>query len=141
MTDNSDFEKFGIAHLVKQTKIPDFIQNMESGVITATKCKSCDTTYFPPKGDCPKCLRSDMEWVGIKEPGRLVTYTVVNYGPSGFEDRCPYILALAEFEGDTKVLALMDKAVQEKDVHVGIKVRLTVSKPSPDSMIYSLERV
>jgi len=141
MTDNSDFEKFGIVHHTKETKIPDFIKYLESGKIMATRCKDCGVLYFPPKADCPKCFDSGVEWVEIKKPGKLVTYTVVNYGPTGFEDRSPYILGLAQFEEGIKVLALMADTISQEDIQIGIDVRLAVAKRSPDCIIYNLEKV
>ena len=95
MSENRSFEEFGIVHHTKDTKIPEFLKYLEDGKVMATRCKDCGLLYFPPKADCPKCFGNKVEWVEIKKPGKLLTYTVVNYGPAGFENRTPYVIGVA----------------------------------------------
>ena len=89
MASNRNFDRFGIVHHTVETKIADFIAYLEEGKVMATRCKQCQALYFPPKIDCPKCLGSDTEWVEIKGEGELLSYSVVRYGPAGFEDKAP----------------------------------------------------
>jgi uncharacterized OB-fold protein len=98
------FENFGVVNFTTETKASDFLSYLEKGKVMATRCRRCGTNYFPPRMDCPKCVGSDMEWFEIKGNGKLVTYTVVNYGPTGFEEDAPYTLAIADFGMVVKVL-------------------------------------
>ena len=78
-----------------------------------TRCKKCGDSHFPPKADCPNCLDSEMEWVEVKDNARLIAYTAVHYGPSGFEDEAPYTLAIAEFEDGLRVFGRLSKNIKE----------------------------
>ncbi|NIR15464.1 MAG: Zn-ribbon domain-containing OB-fold protein, partial [Desulfobacterales bacterium] len=92
------FEKFGLVSHTKESKAVDFVTYLEEGKVMGTRCKRCGTKYFPPQVDCPSCVISDVAWFEIKGNGKLLSYSVVNYGPLGFEDKAPYALALSEFE-------------------------------------------
>ncbi len=69
------FERFSLS--TKHTKIEDFVDYLEAGKIMAKRCKGCGAKYYPPRADCPNCLESDMEWVGIPSRGKLLTFTQV----------------------------------------------------------------
>lgn len=118
------FEKFGIVSHVKDSKAADFVTYLEQGKVMVPRCRKCGTRYFPPKVDCPKCLISDMEWSEIAGSGKLITYTAVNYGPAGFEDKAPYILAVGEFEGGLKVFATLSKDIKESDIAPGMALKV-----------------
>jgi len=92
------FDKFGTVSFTDESKAVDFVTYLEQGKVMATRCKRCDTRYFPPKMDCPNCLGDDIEWFQIEDSGKLATYTEVNYGPTGFEEDTPYTLAIVDFE-------------------------------------------
>ena len=118
------FEKFGIVSHTVETKVADFVAYLEQGKVMATRCKECGTAYFPPRMDCPKCSQSDVEWFEIKGVGKLLTYSVVNYGPDGFEDRAPYTLALGEFENGIRVFAFLSRDIKESDIKVGMGLKV-----------------
>ena len=141
MTSGRNFDKFGIVHNTVESKIPEFMAYLEKGKVMATRCKKCQTLYFPPKIDCPKCLGSGTEWVEIKGEGKLVSYSIVNYGPAGFEDEAPYIMGLAQFDGGIKVLALLNKSIPQTDIKVGMKVRIAPVELKNDNISYELQKV
>lgn len=66
-----------------------------------------------------------MEWVGIGGSGRLVSYTVANYAPTGFEDDVPYTLALADFDG-IKVFGRISADAPPDRIRVGMAVKIQV---------------
>ena len=129
------FEKFGIITHTKESKAAYFVTCLEQGKVMTTKCKKCVVHYFPPQVDCPKCLGSDMEWVEVTGNGKLITYSIVQYGPIGFEDRTPYVVALAEFSDGIKVFAGLSRKIQESNIIIGMGVKV-VSKKLPDNKIY-----
>lgn len=123
------FEKFGRVSFTAQTKTKDFVEYLEKGELRGTKCRSCGRQFFPPRSDCSYCLSSEMEWFLIEGEGSLVTYTKVNYAPTGFEADVPYILALADFNG-IKVFGRFNKDVSEEQLKVGMNVKaVTCSLP------------
>jgi uncharacterized OB-fold protein len=117
------FENFGVVSFTTETKASDFLGYLEKGKVMATRCRRCGTNYFPPRMDCPKCVGSDVEWFEIKRNGRLVTYTVVNYGPTGFEEDAPYTLGIADFDG-VRVFGRLSKGLKESDIKSGMGVKV-----------------
>ena len=118
-------ENFGTVSFTTETKAADFVTYLEQGKVMATRCRKCGTSYFPPKMDCPKCLSSDVEWFEIKGNGKLLTYTVVNYGPTGFENDVPYILALAQFGDRLQIFGRLSRDISEGDIKVGMGLKVT----------------
>jgi uncharacterized OB-fold protein len=134
------FENFGVVSFTAETKASDFVSYLEKGKVMATKCRKCGTSYFPPRLDCPKCLGSDVEWFEIKGNGKLVTYTVVNYGPTGFENDAPYTLAIADFDG-VRVFGRLSKDVKESDIKPGMSLKVLPVKLPGDRIGYEFQKV
>ncbi|MBU2499326.1 MAG: Zn-ribbon domain-containing OB-fold protein [Proteobacteria bacterium] len=118
------FEKFGVVSHTKESKAADFVTYLEKGKVMAVSCKKCGAKYFPPQMDCPKCVHSETEWFEIKGRGKLVSYSIMNYGPSGFEDKAPYTLAVGEFEEGVKVFATLDRAIKEDEIKIGMPLKV-----------------
>ncbi len=133
------FENFGMVSFTSDAKVSPFVDYLEQGKIMTTKCRECGRVFFPPKVDCPRCMSSDVEWIEIKGTGRLVTFTTVNYGPSGFEDDAPYTLGIAEFEEGVKILGRVSKEMNPEDIKVGMKVKLTPLKLGNEHFIYEMK--
>ena len=67
-------------------------------------CKECDQTYFYPRDICPGCFSRNTEW--IKTNGRAVVHTfcIVHRAPvPSFRDKVPYVPAIIEFEGVSRM--------------------------------------
>ena len=134
------FENFGTVSFTAEAKVADFITQLEAGKVTATRCRKCGGSYFPPKADCPRCLSSDVEWFEVKSQGKLLSYTVVNYGPSGFENDAPYILALAKFGEGIQIMARLSRDIAEKDIKVGMNLTVHPVKLADDRIAYEFKR-
>jgi uncharacterized OB-fold protein len=106
----------------------------------ATRCRRCGSNYFPPRMDCPKCVGSDVEWFEIKGNGKLVTYTMVNYGPTGFEEDAPYTLAIADFDG-VRVFGRLSKGLMESDIKPGMGVKVLPAKLPGGRIGYEFQKV
>jgi uncharacterized protein len=133
------FENFGVVSFTAQSKASDFVDYLEKGKVMATRCRKCGTYQFPPRVDCPKCLGSEVEWFEIKGTGRLGTYTVVNYGPTGFENDAPYTLAIADFDG-VRVFGRLSKSIKESDVKPGMELKVVSAKLPGDRMGYEFQK-
>ena len=134
------FENFGVVNFTTETKASDFLSYLEQGKVMATRCRRCGTNYFPPRMDCPKCVGSDVEWFEIKGNGKLVTYTVVNYGPTGFEEDAPYSLAIADFDG-MRVFGRLSKGLKESDIKPGMEVKILPVKLFGGRIGYEFQKV
>jgi hypothetical protein len=133
------FENFGTVSFTAEAKTADFISYLEAGKVMATRCKKCGTSYFPPRMDCPTCLSSDVEWFEVKGKGKLLTYTKVNYGPSGFEADAPYTLALGEFDG-VRILGRLSRDIGEKDIEVGMSLTVSPLKLPDNRIAYEFKK-
>ncbi len=134
------FENFGTVSFTAEAKAADFIAYLEAGKVMATRCRQCGASYFPPKMDCPRCLLSDMEWFEIKGNGKLSSYTVVNYGPAGFEADAPYILALGEFGDGIQIFGRLSRDIEEKDIELGMSLMVSPVKLPDDRIAYEFRR-
>ena len=127
------FENFGIVSFTAEAKITDFVTYLKQGKVMTTRCLECGIRHFPPKADCPRCLASDVEWVEIGGAGKLATYTVVNYGPTGFENDVPYTLAVTDFD-KLRIFGRLSRDINEGNVRVGMDLRV-VPIELPDSRV------
>ncbi|MFC2072066.1 Zn-ribbon domain-containing OB-fold protein [Chloroflexota bacterium] len=134
------FENFGKVNFTTETRAEDFMKYLEQGKVMTTKCKKCETSYFPPRMDCPKCLLSDVEWFEIKSNGKLITYSVVHYSPSGFEDDAPYILAVGEFGNGLRVFGRLSKDINESNISIGMVLKLIPIKLPGDRVSYEFQK-
>jgi uncharacterized OB-fold protein len=133
------FENFGTVSFTAEAKATDFMTYLEAGKVMATRCKKCGASYFPPKADCPRCLSSDVDWFEIKGKGELASYTLVNYGPTGFENDAPYILALGKFDG-IQIFARLSRDIEEKDIKVGMSLTVSPVKLPDNRIAYEFKK-
>lgn len=134
------FEKFGVVSFTSDAKVAPLVEYLEKGKVMMTKCQQCGKAFFPPKADCPRCVSSNVEWLEISSIGTLLTFTVVNYGPSGFENDTPYTLGIAEFEEGVKVLGRVSREISPEEIKVGMRVKLTPVKLANEQIIYEMQR-
>ena len=127
------FENFGTVSFSAEGKAVDFVTYLEQGKVMTTRCRQCGARYFPPKMDCPKCSSSDVEWFEISGSGKLATYTVVNYGPTGFEDDTPYTLAIADFNG-LRMFGRLSRNISQGDIKLGMTLKV-VPVNLPDNRV------
>lgn len=118
------FDQFGMKNFVSETKTQEFVKYLEQGKMMTTQCKKCRKITFPPKMDCVICQMSDMEWIEVKEDGKLITFTEVMYGPAGFEKDTPYTLALVEFPMGIKIFGQMDKKIPPNTIRIGMELKV-----------------
>jgi len=90
--------------------------------------------------DCPSCHDSEVEWVEIKNDGVLVTYTIVHYGPSGFEDEAPYTLAIGDFGDGLRIFGRLSKTIEEGDIKAGMALKMVPAKLPENKISYEFQK-
>lgn len=110
---------------IPTSKTLEFWQWIEEGEIYTTKCKVCGALHFPPVGDCPECLSSEMEWVKMDGRGEVEAFTHVIARPTSFQHQEPYTIAIGRLKEGVRVLAWLREA-DVTEIEVGTRVRLTV---------------
>lgn len=113
------FAKFGTVSFTSTSKVNDFVDSLEKGKIMGTRCLKCGRSYFPPRADCSECLSSTIDWFEITGPGKLLTWSLMQFGPVGFEDDLPYSIAVVEFD-EVKVFGRLAPDLSEDEVQVGM---------------------
>ena len=132
------FEKFGWVSYVRDTRLAEFVDYLQEGIICGTKCSECGSIQFPPRAHCPRCLSSNFEWKELSGECVLITHTNLQAAPSMFEDRAPYLLGLAELSEGPKVFAWIEKTIPEAQVTIGMKLRLKATTLSNGHLAYVL---
>jgi uncharacterized protein len=113
------FRKFGTVSFTGTTRVNDFINHLEQGKVTGTRCKSCAKAYFPPRADCCTCRTSQMEWFDVQGSGTLISFSTLSFGPKGFEEDLPYTIALVDF-GEVKVFGRIAGGIAESELSIGM---------------------
>jgi hypothetical protein len=133
------FKKFGTVSFTSVSKINDFIDSLEQGKVMGTQCRDCGTKFFPPRANCYKCLTSNMDWFDISDAGQLVSFSKLQYGPVGFENDLPYIIALLDF-GEYKVFGRISDKVPEEELQVGMNMKVAVNELPNGQLNYVFEK-
>jgi uncharacterized OB-fold protein len=100
--------------------------------LTGTRCKTCNTAYFPPRDFCSSCRRKgEIENFRFSGMGRIVSYTTIRIPPEGFEKYTPYAVAIIELEEGTRISGQVIGNPDE--VRVGNRVRPVFRRMYEDS--------
>ena len=133
------FGKFGTVSFTFTTKVNDFIDRLEQGKVSGTKCKGCGKVYFPPRADCCNCLGKDMEWFDVTGKGKLVTYSKLEYAPVGFENDIPYSIALLDF-GGYKVFGRLASDIPADEIKVGMEMKVVPNELPNGQLNYVFQK-
>ena len=98
----------------------------------ATKCKECGELCLPPRPICSKCLSDHLEWTELSGIGKLVTYTVINYGTmpmlnEGYNSTDnPYCSGIVEVEEGPRISAqiLGVDVLNPENIEIGTRVKV-----------------
>jgi hypothetical protein len=74
-----------------------------------------------------------MDWFEVNGPGKLITYSKLEYAPIGFQDDVPYCIALLDY-GDYKVFGRIDPDLAQEDITVGMEMK-TVASTLPNGQL------
>lgn len=132
------FSRFGTISFSSISRVNDFIDKLEEGKVSGTQCKECSVKYFPPRADCCKCFSSDMDWFDVDSPGKLLTYSKLEYAPIGFENDLPYYIAVVGF-GEYKAFGRISNYVNDDDIQAGMDLKAVVNTLPNGQLNYVFE--
>jgi len=66
--------------------------------LVGTDCSSCKEQHFPPRAICPGCGSEQLRPFQFSGSGTVVSYTIIQTAPSGFEGSVPYCIALIKLD-------------------------------------------
>ncbi len=137
--EDTRFSKFGMVSFTALTKTNDFVDYLEGGKLEGTQCKKCSAVFFPPRADCYQCFSSDMQWFEVTGAGRLLSFTKLEYAPSGFEEDIPYTLALVDY-GAYKVFGRLSRDIPEGEITIGMDVVPHIVKLPKGRIFYEFRK-
>ena len=134
------FAKFGTVSFTAISKVNDFIDYLEKGEIRGTRCRGCGLVFFPPRADCHQCLSSEMQWFPVEGTGNLLTFSRLQYAPTGFGEDLPYCIAVLDY-GTYKVFGRIAPDVSEDELQVGMPMQAVVNTLPNGQLNYVFQKV
>jgi uncharacterized OB-fold protein len=122
------FERFGTVSFTSTSKVDHFVDLLDQGKVSGTRCRKCGKSFFPPRADCFKCFSAEMEWFEITGMGQLISYSTLIYAPTGFEQDLPYTIALVQFSNDLKLFGRLSREMVAEEIKIGMKLKATPVK-------------
>ncbi len=129
-----DVRTLTLNYTISVGKIFPFFEKLAEGKILAIKCKHCGELYFPPQVDCPKCRKSEVDWIELSGEGELETYTLIKIKPQSFSHYDDYVIAIGRLKEGVRVLAWL-RVDDISKIHIGMKIKLVVSERLPESYL------
>lgn len=118
--------------MTHKSSVPLFWRLQKSRyTLMGTRCRTCNTTYFPPKGFCPSCRRKGaVEEFQFSGEGEIVSHTTIRVPPEGFENYTPYVVAIIMLNEGA---AISGQVIGDpSEIAIGMKVRPVFRKLQED---------
>lgn len=93
----------------------------ERGVLVVPRCVACDRPFWYPRGFCPRCGSSAVEWPESSGIGELYTWTVVRRAGGAWSGAVPFVLAYVRLDEGVVVQANV-VGCSSDDLRVGARV-------------------
>jgi len=132
--------KFGYTSWLPETDMmTKFMEALKEGKLMGTSCKKCGQRYLPPRAHC-KCGSLEVDWYEAPTRGKLFTYTIVAFPPDSMSRHAPYIVAVAELEDGSRLLAQIT-GVTPQTLRVGLPIQVVAHQISEDRIAYKFKPV
>jgi len=130
--------KFGYVSWLPETDVATrVVEGLKQGKLLGTCCGKCGTRYLPPRTHC-KCGSRELEWYEAPTKGKLVTFTMVTFPPDSMTRYAPYIVAVAELEDGSRLLAQIT-GVTPQTLQVGLPVQVVPHQIGQDRIAYKFK--
>ena len=104
-----------------------------------SRCTTCSTNFFPPRGVCSKCRRKGkIEPFEFSGNGKVYSFTQIHAAPAGFEKEVPYVMAIVELDEGARVLGQIVDA-SNGELKIGARVENVfriIQKDDPEGLIH-----
>ncbi|MFX1255202.1 MAG: Zn-ribbon domain-containing OB-fold protein [Promethearchaeota archaeon] len=108
-----------------------FHELKENGMIVASRCKKCNNVELPPKAFCVDCFDTEIEYVEVKPPGLIYTFSISYYDLDGSKLKKPIIWVLIVFNSVKGGIIHRLDEVEPEEVCIGMDV-LPEFRPKED---------
>lgn len=103
----------------------------EEGYLIGSRCRSCQTTFFPKRHVCLNCGEADMDEVPLSRRGRLHSFTIARMTPPGSIIEAPYALGLVRLPEEVVVQSVLTQCDLDA-LEVDTEVELVFEKVTED---------
>jgi uncharacterized OB-fold protein len=111
------------------TKLHEFYTRLGQGRLATTRCASCGTRAWPPRGFCGECASDTLDWVDLASEGVVHAFTIQETGlPAGFDS--PRVFAIVKVD-DLRIFTIITGG-DPATVAVGQRVRLAPMRVTDD---------
>lgn len=102
-----------------------YLEGLRERQLTGARCPRCDRTVIPPRAFCELCLSPAVEFVPLKDTGRVNTFSLsyVSWDVQWLET--PQIPAVIEIDGTSPGMGILHLLgeVEPEQVHIGMEVK------------------
>jgi uncharacterized protein len=102
--------------------VEHFVTDGTRVILRVTRCRACDSSWFPARAQCSKCGSRDLAAELTSDEGTAYASTVVRVGPRQYP--APYTLAYVDVDG----VRLLAHAVSEEALPPGAPVDLVLAQ-------------
>lgn len=115
----------------KPFNIFSFNQFLNEEKLMGCRCRKCGALFLPPRAICFKCNAKEMDWVQMKERGKLLTFTSINVGfpwmvAQGYDRTHPYCSGVVELEEGVRIVARIEGVDATKPEAIKISMPVVV---------------
>lgn len=101
--------------------IEQFYKFIREKRLMAVRCKGCGALFIPPRTICNRCFFKDLEWVEVKNRGKLITYTVIYVPPVQFQSMAPYAYGIIQLEDGPRIPGVI-RNIEPGDIEIGMEL-------------------
>ena len=94
-------------------------------------CTECGAIIFPRRSLCPHCGCRELEECKLSETGTVLSWTVIQHPPKGYEKYAPYVVALIKLDDGVQILSQVVD-VEPEEMRVGLRVEATFRRVRED---------
>ncbi|MGW8538509.1 Zn-ribbon domain-containing OB-fold protein [Rhodococcus qingshengii] len=94
----------------------------ERGALLIPRCQLCERAFWYPRGFCPRCSGSAIEWHLATGLGEIYSYSIVRRAAGPWNPHTPFVLAYVTLDDGVTVQAnVVNCSVDE--LAIGMRVR------------------
>ncbi len=105
------------------------------GRLVLPRCEQCGATLWYPKGFCPLCMSSSIEWVPASGDGVVYSFSITRKGAGVWAEHSPYVVAYVELlEGPRVLTNIVGCGVDE--VRIGMAVTVVFDPTAEGAAVF-----
>jgi hypothetical protein len=113
-------------------EVTPFWDGTRRGRLVLPFCPGCEQSFWYPRGFCPRCGSSDLEWLEASGRGTVYSYSVVRKAFGEWRDHAPFVIAYVTLgEGVTIPTNLVECSSDQLAVGLEVQALFERSNCSP----------